>query len=89
MSNDTAPPHRPAEAEETRPPAAPDPRICAWCANSLRDVCEPCQAEGRYRYLQPAPLPDWECPPELRRFRDLLEMPAVERLAWLYLAATY
>ena len=48
-----------------------------------------CQQEGHYRYLEPAPLASWEALPELPPFRELLELPAVERLALVYLAAFY
>ena len=48
-----------------------------------------CQAEGRYRYLDPAPLPHWEQPPELPPFRKLLDLTASERLAFVYLDAHY
>ena len=64
--------------------------ICIWCANKMVDVCfERCQAEGRYRYLVPEHLADWELPPELPPFRELIELPAIERLALVYLAACY
>lgn len=67
-----------------------NPAICAWCANRGYEVChERCQGEGRYRYLAPAPLAPWELPPELPPFRQIMELPAVERLALLYLAAAY
>ena len=48
-----------------------------------------CQAEGRYRYLDPAPLPHWEQPPELPPFRELLDLTASECLAFVYLDAHY
>jgi hypothetical protein len=64
--------------------------ICVWCRNRQQEVCvELCQTEGRYRYLEPAPLETWELPPELPPFRELLDLPAVERLALIYLAAVY
>ena len=64
--------------------------ICIWCGNKGGELCVThCRDEGRYRHLEAAPLPDWEFPPELPRFRDLLELPPVERLALLYLAAVY
>jgi hypothetical protein len=65
-------------------------KICVWCANKNREECVTrCREEGRYRYLDPEPLADWELPPELPPFRDLLELPAVERLALIYLSAYY
>lgn len=64
--------------------------ICVWCGNRQQEVCVThCQAEGRYRYLEPTTLDAWELPPELPPFRELLELPAVERLALIYLAAVY
>ena len=67
-----------------------NPAICAWCANKQQEVCvERCQDEGRYRYLEPAMLSDWELPPELPPFRVLMALPAVERLALIYLAVVY
>ncbi len=68
----------------------PNQAICVWCANRQQEVCVMrCQEEGRYRYLEPAPLASWEQPPELPRFRDLIGLPAIERLALIYLAAVY
>ena len=70
--------------------APPNQAICVWCANRQKEVCVTrCQDEGRYRYLEPAPLASWEVPPELPRFRDLINLPASERLALIYLAAVY
>ena len=67
-----------------------NPSICVWCANKTVDVClAHCQAEGRYRYLVPVSLAHWELPPELPPFRELIELPSVERLALIYLAACY
>jgi hypothetical protein len=67
-----------------------NPRICAWCANKGQEVCYAhCQEELRYRYLVPASLARWESPPELPPFRDLLDYPAVERLALIYLCTCY
>jgi len=66
-----------------------NPAICVWCVNKNRDVCDQCQDEGRYRFLDPAPLAHYELPPELPPFRDLLDLPAVERLALIYLAVVY
>ena len=68
----------------------PNQAICVWCANRQQEVCVTrCEQEGRYRYLEPAPLASWEQPPELPRFRDLMMLPATERLALIYLAAVY
>jgi hypothetical protein len=65
-------------------------QICIWCGNRRAEVClAKCQPEGRYRYLEPEPLPFWEGPPELPPFRDLMALPAAERLAILYLHAFY
>jgi hypothetical protein len=68
----------------------PNRAICAWCGNKNQEVCvERCQAERQYRYLEPAPLRNWELPPELPPFRVLMALPAIERLALIYLAAAY
>ena len=65
-------------------------RICVWCGNRMQEVCMVrCQEEGRYRYLEPEPLPGWEQPPELPPFRELLDLSASERLAFVYLDAHY
>ena len=67
-----------------------NPAICVWCANRYQEVCVTrCQQELRYRYLEPEPLSDWELPPELPPFRVLVDLPAAERLALIYLAAVY
>ena len=67
-----------------------NPAICAWCANKQQEVCvERCQEEGSYRYLEPATLAHWELPPELPSFRVLMALPALERLALIYLAVVY
>ena len=64
--------------------------ICIWCGNKLQEACVAhCQDEGRYRYLTPATLPHWEAPPGLPPFRELMELPAIERLALVYLALAY
>lgn len=65
-------------------------RICRWCQYSMVDVClEKCQPEGRYRYLKPNELMEWESIPHLPPFRDLVDLSAHERLALLYLSAYY
>jgi hypothetical protein len=80
------PRHEPAEAEAQEP----NPAVCAWCGNKNQEVCvERCQAERQYRYLEPATLHDWELPPELLSFRVLMALPAIERLALIYLATAY
>jgi hypothetical protein len=67
-----------------------NPAICSWCANKHQEVCLAyCQPERSYRYLEPATLSDWELPPELPAFRVLMTLPAIERLALIYLAAVY
>ena len=64
--------------------------ICVWCRNRGQEVClERCQAEGRYRYLEPELLAEWETPPELPSFREMVDLPARERLALIYLDAHY
>jgi len=64
--------------------------ICIWCRNRTVDVClAHCQPEGRYRYLEPDTLEFWEPGPRLPPVRELLELPAVERFALIYLSAYY
>lgn len=65
-------------------------RVCIWCANRNQEVCvEVCQMEGKYRYLEPELPRPWELPPELPPFRELVDLPAGERLALIYLSAFY
>ena len=67
-----------------------NPAICLYCANKSQEVCvTECNPEGRYRYLVPEVLSSWELPPELPPFRELVDLPAVERLALIYLAAVF
>lgn len=68
---------------------SPDLRVCAYCANHTSDACPACMEEGKYRALAPARLPHWELPPELPPFKELLEMPAAARLAFVYLGLYY
>jgi hypothetical protein len=64
--------------------------ICIWCRNQNNEACiERCQSEGKYRNLEPEPLAQWEFPPELPAFRELLDLPPHERLALIYLDAYY
>ena len=70
--------------------SAPNMRICVWCRNKTVDVClAKCQPEGRYRYLEPDLLEQWEPGPELLPFRELVDLPAYERLALIYLGLHY
>lgn len=48
-----------------------------------------CRAEGRYRYLCPEARPSWEAPPRLPSMRELVDWPAAERLAMLWLVVHY
>jgi len=64
--------------------------VCAYCINRATDVCiERCVPEGLYRYLEPAELEEWEFPPDLPPFRELLQYDAVTRLALFRLAFHY
>jgi hypothetical protein len=68
----------------------PNARICLWCANREGEAClTRCRAEGRYRYLCPDALPSWEAPPRLPSMRELVDWPAAERLAMLWLVVHY
>jgi hypothetical protein len=63
-----------------------NPEICIWCVNNNRDVCvERCRQESKYRYLEPEALEPWEEPPELPRYRELVdeEPYAVRAIVWL------
>ena len=65
-------------------------KICTWCINREQEACvEKCQPEGSYRYLEPDGLSDWEQPPELPPFRELVDLSARERLALIYLNSVY
>lgn len=66
-----------------------DPRICSYCCNKSSDVCEPCGKEGRYRFLEAETLASWEQPPELPQMRQIVDLPAAERLALLWLAVRF
>ena len=69
--------------------AGVNPEICIWCRNRMQDVCPPCQEEGKYRWLEPETLADWELPPELPPMRKLVDCPAADRLAIIWLNASY
>lgn len=60
--------------------------ICVWCRNKSADVCVPCREEGRYRFLELDTLSSWELPPELPSMRQLVDLPAPERLALMYIS---
>lgn len=61
------------------------PAIQVWCRNRLKDSCEDCH----YERLEPETLGNWELPPELPPLRELLALPARERLAFIYLVLYY
>jgi hypothetical protein len=64
--------------------------ICNYCLNRNTYECESeCQSEGKYRYLEPEPLPQWEMPPQVPSFRVLVDMPAADVLATIWLHAYY
>ena len=67
----------------------PNMGICVWCGNRGYEMCLPCQQEGRYRHLEPALLEPWEGPPELPAMRELVDLPAPERLALVWLSIRY
>ena len=70
-------------------PWSPDQRICVWCRHKIDEACQECAAEGLYRCLEPEPLSHWEFPPELPPMRELVGLPAAERLALIYLTICY
>ena len=64
--------------------------ICLWCANNYRDVCfEACQPERNYRYLVPQPPSEWHLRFSPPPFRKVVDLPAAERLALLWLMVYY
>ena len=64
--------------------------ICNYCLNQNKYECEfECQPEGRYRYLEPEPLLDWEMPPELLPYRKMVDLPLADVLAMIWLHAYY
>ena len=65
-------------------------KVCVWCSRNNRESCETvCQPEGKYRLLDPV-IPDhWEMPPSPPAFREMVDMPAAERLAFLWLVVYY
>lgn len=74
----------------TRRSAQRNMAICVWCLHRNTYECEfECQPEGKYRYLEPEPLPQWETPPSLPPFCALVDMRWAEVLAILWLHAYY
>ncbi|MSP12818.1 MAG: hypothetical protein EXR62_07660 [Chloroflexi bacterium] len=68
----------------------PSPAICVWCINQYKERCiSQCAPEGKFRYLEPSSLEQWEMPPALPPFRELLQMSGHEKLAILYLGLFY
>ena len=64
--------------------------ICNYCLNRNKYECESeCQPEGKYRYLEPEPLPQWEMPPQLPPFRVLVDLPLADALATIWLHVYY
>lgn len=66
-----------------------NPKICLYCANRTAEVCLVCRKEGVYRHLAPEVLPSWEPRPQLPNMRELVDWPAYERLAIIYLVSWY
>jgi hypothetical protein len=84
--------HLPVIRDEVQiePGKARSMHICIWCGNNNRDVCqEECQPEGKYRHLAPVPPDPWEVAPSPPDFRELVDLPAAERLAVLWLSVYY
>ena len=64
--------------------------ICAYCVNRGGEACTTrCRPEGRYRYLEPETLDHWELPPELPPYREMVDLPAPEVRAIIWLHAYY
>ena len=63
--------------------------ICTYCANKSREPCSQCRSEGKYRHLEAAALYHWELPPDLPSMSEMVDMPAAERLALMWLALKY
>jgi hypothetical protein len=66
-----------------------NPEICNYCVNQSKEVCVPCEKEGKYRYLEVEDLTYNELPPELPPMRELVDRPAQERLAIIWMSARY
>ena len=82
----------PALLDRVAPPRMPGRSlaICNYCLNRNKDECQSeCQPEGKYRYLEPEPLPQWEMPPQLPPFRALVDMLPAEALATIWLHVYY
>ena len=64
--------------------------VCGYCQNQGQASClTRCRTEGRYRYLEPVVLEEWDHPPEIPGMGDLLSYDAVTRLALVKLSLHY
>ena len=64
--------------------------ICIWCVNQNRETCiAECAPEGNFRHLAPEALEPGEMGPELPPMRQLVDKPAEERLAIVWLNSHY
>ena len=67
-------------------PNGSDLRVCAYCINRGRERCvTECVPEGKFRYLEPVALEDWEQPPPLPPYRVMVDMRpyTVRAVIWL------
>jgi hypothetical protein len=68
----------------------PEPKIGAYCNNNGKEGCiKRCAPEGKFRYLDPAPLESWELPPELPKMKELVDLSGQAVRGIFYLALYY
>ena len=64
--------------------------VCGYCRNQGQPSCRTqCRQEGRYRYLEPVALEEWEQPPEIPGMDELLSYDGVTRLALVKISLHY
>ncbi len=73
---------------EMKAVSTPDQRVCVYCRQKINEGCFACRSEGLYRHFEPQIL-TFRKPPQLPAFKELLEMPAATRLAFVYLGLYY
>jgi hypothetical protein len=61
-----------------------NPDICRFCKNKTKDVCNPCDQEGKYVWLDPIDISALLLP-DMPEMRTLNTWPANDRLAIMYL----
>lgn len=66
-----------------------DMEVCVYCVNHLRDVCEDCTREGKFRNLEPEQLELGEFLPDLGSYRYWVNMNPYKIRALVYLHLFY